>query len=61
MNEETKDRLHAIIAASVALRYLLELDGDDWRSLPVDVQNAINGAAVACDKLSPSIIEAVGE
>ena len=56
MSEETKDRLHAIVAASVALRYLLEFDSDDWQTLPADVQNSVNAAAMACDRLAPRII-----
>jgi hypothetical protein len=60
VNEDIKDRLHAIVAASVSLRYLLEIDGDDWRLLPIDIQNAINSAAIVCDKLPESIMEAVG-
>jgi hypothetical protein len=61
VSDEIKDRLHAIIAASVALRYLLEFDSCDWQTLPTEVQCAVNGAAVACDKLAPPIVEAVGE
>jgi hypothetical protein len=59
VNEGVKDRLHAIVAASVALRYLLEFDSEDWRTLPLDVQDAINNAAIACDGLAPSIMEVV--
>jgi hypothetical protein len=59
VNEGVKDRLHAIVAASVALRYLLEFDSEDWRTLPLDVQDAINGAAVACDGLASPIMEVV--
>lgn len=59
MNEHIEDRLHAIVAAAVALRYLLEFDSDEWRALPTLVQNAVNSAAIACDKLSPAIIESV--
>ena len=38
---------------------LLEFDSDDWRALPLEVQGAINNAAIACDGLAPLIMEAV--
>ena len=56
MSEEVKDRLHAIVAASVALRYLLEFDSDDLRVLPKDIQISINNGVIACDKLATSIV-----
>jgi hypothetical protein len=57
VSDEIKDRLHAIVAAAVALRYLLEFDSEDWQTLPIGVQNAVNDAAMGCDKLSTSVVE----
>ena len=56
MNEETVDRLHAIVAASVALRYLLEMDADEWKTIPCNIQNAINSAAIACDTIAEAVV-----
>lgn len=59
MRDELKDRLQAIVAASEALFYLLHLDHDDWKALPVNVQNALNEASIACEGLTSTIEDAV--
>lgn len=55
MDDEMKDHLDSISDASYDLREMMRFDPDDWRSLPKEMQNAVNEAAMALEKLESAL------
>lgn len=55
MRDDIADHLDEISDNANDFREVLKFDGDDWRALPKDLQDAINAAAMALSELEDVI------